>query len=130
VLVPVLGWYAAQGALGPMLGDVVQYPRYMLAGYAKLPFPSLVASLPLRLAMLQDPDFLLLRLGYSAPFVCAAALLIAVPVAALSLRHPLVWLRETAESPGIPFVSPPRCWLSSACSRSAARSGAATCSTS
>ncbi len=98
VLVPVLGWFAAQGALGPMLGDVVQYPRYMLAGYAKLPFPSLVASLPLRLATLQEPASVLPRLGYAAPFVCAAALLIAVPVAALSLRHPLVWMREAAET--------------------------------
>ena len=98
VLVPVLGWFAAQGALGPMLSDVVEYPRYMLAGYAKRPFPSLVASLPLRLAALQDPETLLLRLGYSAPFLCAAALLIAVPVAALSLRHPLVWVRGAAET--------------------------------
>jgi hypothetical protein len=98
VLAPVLGWYAAQGALGPMLSDLVQYPGYVLAGYAKLPFPSLVESLPLRLAALQDPDSLLLRLGYSAPFVCAAALLIAVPVAALSWRHPFVWMRESAET--------------------------------
>jgi hypothetical protein len=97
-LVLVLGWFAAHGALGPMLTNVVQYPGYILAGYAKLPFPSLVASLPLRLAALQEPASLLLRLGYSAPFVCAAALLIAVPVAALSLRHPLVWMREAAET--------------------------------
>jgi len=98
VLLPMLGWFAAQGALGPMLNDVVQYPRYMLAGYGKLPFPSLVASLPLRLAVLHGQEALLLRLGYSAPFVCAAALLIAVPVAALRLRHPFAWMREAADT--------------------------------
>ena len=81
-----------------MLNDVVQYPRYMLAGYGKLPFPSLVASLPLRLAALQGQAALLLRLGYSAPLICAAALLIAVPVAALRVRHPLAWVREAAET--------------------------------
>jgi hypothetical protein len=98
VVVPVLAWFAAQGALGPMLSDVVQYPRYVLAGYAKLPFPSLVAGLPLRLAELDEPASLLLRLGYSAPLLCAAALLLAVPAASLSLRHPLVWIRESAET--------------------------------
>ena len=94
----VLGWFAAQGALGAMLHDVVQYPRYMVAGYGKRIFPSLVANLPLRLLALHGEDALLLRLAYSAPFVCAAALLIAVPVAALRLRHPLAWLRETADT--------------------------------
>jgi hypothetical protein len=97
VLVPVLGWFAAQGALGPMLNDIVQYPRYMAAGYGKRIFPSLVAHLPLRLAALHGEAALLLRLAYSVPFVCAGALLIAVPVAALRLRHPFVWLREAAE---------------------------------
>ncbi len=96
VVTPVLGWFAAQGALGPMLNEVVQYPGYMVAGYGKRIFPSLVASLPLRLADLQGQDALLLRLAYSAPFVCAGALLIAVPVAALRMRHPFVWMREAA----------------------------------
>ncbi|MFI5215807.1 MAG: hypothetical protein ACHQ3O_04625 [Candidatus Limnocylindria bacterium] len=94
----VLGWFAAHGALGAMLNDVVQYPRYMVAGYAKRIFPSLVANLPLRLAALEGPEALVLCLGYSAPFLCWAALLIAVPVAALRLRHPLVWMREAADT--------------------------------
>jgi len=98
VVLPMLGWFAAQGALGPMLNDIIQYPRYMLSGYGKLPFPSLVASLPLRLAAPPGQEGLLLRLGYSVPLVCAAALLIAVPVAALRLRHPIVWIREAADT--------------------------------
>jgi len=70
----------------------------MLAGFGKRPFPSLVAGLPLRLLALHGQDTLVLRLGYSAPFVCAGTLLIAVPVAALRLRHPFAWLREAAET--------------------------------
>jgi hypothetical protein len=93
----VLGWFQAQGALVPMLKDMVQYPSYMLAGYGKRPFPSLVAHLPLRLSRLDLTD-VFLRLGYTTPFIYAAALLIAVPVASLRLRHPLVWVREAAET--------------------------------
>ena len=48
LLAPMLGWFAVQGALAPMLHDLVEYPRYMIAGYGKRPFPALVASLPLR----------------------------------------------------------------------------------
>jgi hypothetical protein len=98
VVAPVLGWFAAQGALAPMLNDLVQYPSYILAGYGKRIFPSLVASLPLGAAALQGQDGLFLRLAYSVPFVCAGALLIAVPVAALRLRHPFAWMREAADA--------------------------------
>ena len=93
----VLGWFAAQGALGAMLSDVVQYPGYMLAGYAKRRFPSLIADLPLHLSALGGPE-VFLRLGYTVPFICAATLLVAVPVAALRPRHPLVWVAEAAEA--------------------------------
>ena len=95
---PVLGWFALHGALAPMLHDLVEYPRYMLAGYGKRPFPSLVANLPLRLAALREPGALDLRLGYVAPVVCAAALLLAVPLAALRARQPLAWLRAATEA--------------------------------
>jgi hypothetical protein len=81
-----------------MLHDLVQYPRYMLAGYGKRPFPSLVANLPLRLAALRAPEALDLRLDYGAPLICAAALLLAVPLAALRARQPLAWLRTAAET--------------------------------
>jgi hypothetical protein len=93
----VLGWFAWRGALGPMLSDVVDYPSYMLAGYGKRLFPSLVANLPLRLDRLGGPE-VFLRLCYSTPFILGSALLIAVPVAKLRLRHPLVWLREASET--------------------------------
>ncbi len=98
VVAPMLGWFALHGALGPMLHDLVEYPRYMFAGFGKRPFPSLIANLPLRLAALRDPGALDLRLGYVAPVVCAAALLLAVPLAALRVRQPLVWLRSALET--------------------------------
>ena len=50
VVAPTLLYYAVHGALGPMLRDIAAYPRYVMAGYANLPFPSLVPSLPLDLS--------------------------------------------------------------------------------
>ena len=97
-LVLVFGWFAAHGALAPMLHDLVQYPRYLIAGFGKRPFPSLVANLPLLLAALREPGSLSLRLGYSAPFICAAALLLSVPLAALRARQPLAWLRAATQT--------------------------------
>ena len=98
VVTPMLAWFALHGALAPMLHDLVEYPRYMIAGYGKRPFPSLVANLPLRLAALREPDALDLRLGYAAPVVCAGALLLAVPLATLRARQPFAWLRAAAQS--------------------------------
>ena len=94
----VLGWFALEGALGAMLHDLVQYPRYMFAGYGKRPFPSLAQALPLSLAALRDPAALDLRLGYLVPLVCAAALLLCFPLANLRARRPLAWLRESADA--------------------------------
>jgi hypothetical protein len=94
----VLGWFAVHGALGPMLSDLIEYPGYMFAGFGKLPFPSLVAGLPLLLEAPTGEQTMLLRIGYATPLICAAALLIAVPVAGLRLREPLAWLRETRQA--------------------------------
>jgi hypothetical protein len=96
VLVPLLAVYAAQDALAPMLHDLAQYPRYVVAGYGKRPFPSLVAALPLSFAALRGEGALDLRLGYAVPFVCAAALLLSVPVGALAPRRAVSWAREAA----------------------------------
>ncbi len=98
VVIPLLGWFAVHGALAPMLHDLVEYPRYMFAGFGKRPFPSLVANLPLTLAAMREPGALDLRLGYSAPFICAAALLLAVPIAALRAREPRAWLAAARET--------------------------------
>jgi hypothetical protein len=98
VVAPLLGWFAVHGALGAMLRDLVQYPGYMIAGYGKVPFPSLVAHLPLREAALRDPAGLVLQLGHAAPAVCAGALLLCVPLAALRARQPLRALRAAQQS--------------------------------
>jgi hypothetical protein len=88
-MAPTLAWYAVHGALGPMLRDLVAYPGTMLAGFGKLPFPSLAASLPLELASLGARDTLLLRIGYAVPAISWAAILLALPAADWSLRHPV-----------------------------------------
>jgi hypothetical protein len=98
VVAPVLGWFAWQGALGPMLRDLIAYPGYMLAGYGKLPFPSLLEWLPLRLASLEKAEWRVVGLGYAAPAVYGAALLLALRVGALDPRYPLAWVREALGS--------------------------------
>ena len=47
VVAPYALVLAHAGALGPMLASMVTYPRLMLAGFGKLPYPSLLAMLPL-----------------------------------------------------------------------------------
>jgi hypothetical protein len=94
----VLGWFAWKGALGPMLRDVLAYPSYMVAGYGKVKFPALLAWLPFTFSALQKPESLDARLGYSAPAIYAAALLLSLRVGELDLRHPLVWLRDALGS--------------------------------
>ena len=64
VLAPVLGHYGAEGALGPMLRDLVEYPRYLMAGFAKLPFPAIAPALPLDPSTLATGPSRELRLGY------------------------------------------------------------------
>jgi hypothetical protein len=92
---PLLLWYAANGALGPMLRDLVAYPGYVLAGFGKLPFPALAARLPVDLGGLGTQRSLLLRLGYAIPAVGWAALLLALPLSALDPRRPLASARRT-----------------------------------
>jgi hypothetical protein len=98
VMAPLFLYYAAHGALLPMLSDAAQYPAYLIAGYAKLPFPNLVASLPI------DPDALAtrpsetLRLAYAVPVICLGALLLLLPVSGFDLRHPLRSVRELADA--------------------------------
>jgi hypothetical protein len=96
LLLPFGVWLAREGALAPMLHDLVQYPRYMIAGYAKHPFPSLAAALPLALADLGGGDTLALRYGYALPAIALSALLLALPVSAVDPRRPLASLRAAA----------------------------------
>jgi hypothetical protein len=96
-LTPVLAWYAVQGALGPMLRDVVGYPAYVMAGYGKLPFPSLASALPLSARTGTPQELLMLRLGHALPAVCLAGLLLAIPVSRLDARRPLASVRRVME---------------------------------
>jgi hypothetical protein len=95
--VPLFGYYAAHGALGPMLHDLVQYPRYLMAGFAKLPFPAITSSLPFGLSAAERPS-LALRVGYALPAICLAGALLALPVSDLDPRRPVHSLRAVRSS--------------------------------
>ncbi len=92
VTTPLLAYYAVQGALAPMLRDLVAYPSYLMAGYGNLPFPSLVGQLPLAAPLGDSTSSLMLRLGYLGPGVCVGALLVALRVVCLDPRRPLASL--------------------------------------
>lgn len=91
-MAPVLLYYAAQGALGPMLGDLAGYPAAVSAGYGNLPFPSLPASLPWRLAL--DPeDTRFLRMGLALGAISVLGLALSLPRIPIHPRSPLRWIR-------------------------------------
>jgi hypothetical protein len=94
IAAPILGYYAAEGAALPMLRDLVEYPRYLMAGYGKLPFPAAVSELPLVAGEFLSGPSRTLRMGYVVPAVCVAGLLLALPVSELDPRRPLASLRE------------------------------------
>jgi len=96
VVVPTLLYYAVHAALGPMLHDIATYPRYVMAGYANLPFPLLLPSLPLDLSELGSRKSAILRLSYAVPAVCVAGLVLSVGISRIEWRRPLASLRETA----------------------------------
>jgi hypothetical protein len=96
VVAPTLVYYAVAGGLLPMLRDVATYPRYVMAGYANLPFPPLLPSLPLDLSEIGSRRSAALRLSYAVPAVCLAGLVLSIRIARIEWRHPLGSLRETA----------------------------------
>jgi hypothetical protein len=75
-----------------MLNDLVAYPRYMMAGYAKLPFPALLPALPFDLASLSNTRSLALRVGYAVPAIFLAGALLALPVSDFDPRRPFASL--------------------------------------
>jgi hypothetical protein len=97
VIAPTLGYHAAHGALGAMLHDIATYPRSMLAGYAGLPFPPLLSSLPLEVSQLGTRSSVALRLSYAVPAVCVAGLVLASGLWRLDWRRPLASLRELVQ---------------------------------
>lgn len=85
---PLLIAFAHAGALGALLRDLAEYPRFVVAGFAKLPYPSLLSGLPLRWSTFDLPPTRALRLGYLAPASCVGALLLWLPLEHLDLRRP------------------------------------------
>jgi len=96
-LLPVVGWLAAGHALFPMFRDLVGYPAAVAAGFGNLPLPSLVASLPLGVVPAElltgESTEYVLRATYAVPAICAAALLLALPLADASPLRPVASLR-------------------------------------
>jgi hypothetical protein len=103
VALPVVGIFIWEGALGAMLADLSQYPAWVAAGYANLPFPSLISSLPISSVAGGSAAELDLRLGFALPLVSTAALLLSVRIEEIDLRHPLATFsslrRRLAEDP-------------------------------
>jgi hypothetical protein len=96
VVAPTLLYYGVHGALGPMLHDIATYPRYVMAGYANLPYLPLLPSLPLDLSDLGSRASAALRLSYAVPAVCVAGLVLSAGVSRIDWRRPLASLREVA----------------------------------
>jgi hypothetical protein len=92
VILPVFGWYAANDALLPMLREIVGYPAYIVAGYAKLPFPALAARIPFALSDWGSRELLAYQLGYGVPAICLGALLLVLPISKFDLRAPFASL--------------------------------------
>lgn len=99
-MTPLFAYYAAHGALVPMLRDVATYPGYMLAGYGKLPFAHLVPNLPLpwSWAELGTRESETVRLSYAVPAVCLGGLLLAVPLTSFDWRRPFASLKRVADA--------------------------------
>ena len=96
---PFLAWYAAHGALLPLLADMAGYPLYLMAGFGKVPFPSLVTALPLDLLGPPPPDEGLLRAGVAMAAVTATACLLVVPREAFRRPTPRLVLRALRRNP-------------------------------
>ncbi len=88
VILPVFGWYAAHDALLPMLREIVGYPAYVVAGYAKLPFPALASQLPIEFSDWGTRELLAHQIGYGVPAICVGAALLALPISKLDWRAP------------------------------------------
>jgi hypothetical protein len=80
-----------------MLHDLVQYPRYLMAGFAKLPFAAITPSLPFQFSLMGNAA-LELRVGYALPAICLAGVLLALPVSDLDPRRPVSSLLAMRDS--------------------------------
>lgn len=100
VMTPLVAWYAANDALGPMLRDVIAYPGYMVAGYGKLPFPALASALPLDLAGWGGRELLAFEYGYAVPFLCLGALFWSVQLSRFEFGRPMLSARRMLDALG------------------------------
>ena len=87
-IAPIVAWFVAQGALGPLVRDMAAYPAWLAAGYGKLPFPSLVGGLPLDVTPPVARAAWLVRTAYVGPAVCAGAFALCAACAPLELARP------------------------------------------
>ena len=85
---PIVAWFAEEGALGPLVRDMAGYPAWLAAGYGKLPFPPLLAALPLDVAPPLERGDLFVRTAYVAPALCAGAFALCAMAAPLEPRRP------------------------------------------
>lgn len=86
---PILAWFLAEGALAPLVRDMAGYPAWLAAGYGKLPFPALLAGLPLDVTPPVARMSALLRVAYVGPALCAGAFALCAMAAPLELRR--IW---------------------------------------
>jgi len=92
---PVVGYYAQNDALLPMLSDLTRYPGYVMAGYAKIPFPAIESRLMWDAV---QSGSLVLRIGYAIPAAFLAAFIVALPLSAIDPSRPIasigfIWKR-------------------------------------
>jgi len=100
VMTPLVAWYAAHDALGPMLRDMIAYPGYMVAGYGKLPFPALASALPLDLGSWGSRELLAFEYGYAVPFLCFGALFWSLRLSSFEFRRPILSAGRMLDSLG------------------------------
>ena len=91
-LAPVAGYYAANDALAPMLQDLIRYPGYVMAGYAKIPFPAIESRLMWDAWQQSPVRSQELRIGYALPAIFVAALVLALPISAINPARPIASL--------------------------------------
>jgi hypothetical protein len=94
IVVPCAAWLAYHGALLPMLRDLAEYPTLVMEGFGKLPFPSILESLPLRSASFDSDAMLLLRLDYATAATYVAAIALVLRVDRFDPRTPIRSLRR------------------------------------
>ena len=88
-----------------MLGELAQYPRYVVAGYAKLPFPAIERAImvdALGMGAVASES----RVGYALPALYTAALLQALPITAFDPSSPVASIgsmfRRLVREPELP----------------------------